>query len=131
MGQQQLKLVIFGIVVMGIVIGFANQLFDVSPEDSNKEIITSELMNLSTTAQQYFNRPVAMGGGGDNFIGWQIPAQLDSTSSGIYNISQKNNNRLILDGFPFQEKGYTWYVRSTITKSGFVTEITNLAGPNR
>ncbi len=131
MGQQQLKLVILGIVVMGIVIGFANQLFDVSPEDSNKEIITSELMNLSTIAQQYFNRPVAMGGGGDNFAGWQIPGQLDSTSSGIYNISQKNNNQLILNGFPFQEKGYTWYVRSTITKSGFVTEITNLAGPNR
>ena len=130
MGQQQLKLVIFGIVVMGIVIGFANQLFDVSPEDSNKESITSELMNLSTIAQQYFNRPVAMGGGGDNFTGWQIPGQLDSTSSGIYNISQKNNNQLILNGFPFQEKGYTWYVRSTITKSEFVTEIINIADPN-
>jgi len=130
MGQQQLKLVIFGIVVMGIVIGFANQLFDVSPEDSNKESITSELMNLSTIAQQYFNRPVAMGGGGDNFTGWQIPGQLDSTSSGIYNISQKNNNQLILNGFPLQEKGYTWYVRSTITKSEFVTEIINIADPN-
>ena len=123
MVRKRTILVVLGMVVVGIVIGFTNQLFDVSSEDSNKDIITSELKKLGIIAQQYYNRPVAMGGGGSNFIGWQIPAHLDSTTSGIYNTSQTNNNQVILNGTPFQENRYVWYVRSTVSKSEIVTEI--------
>ena len=123
MGHKNLLLVVLGIIVVGIVISNENQSFDVNPEDSNKDSIESELVNLAIIAQQYYNRPAAMGGGGSSFNGWQIPAHLDSTTIGIYNTSQTNNNQAILNGTPFQEKGYTWYVTSTITKSEIVTKI--------
>ncbi len=125
MGQQQLLLVILGIIVVGVAVGIANQLFSASAEDSTKDKIISELITLATISLQYYDKPTAMAGGGRSFTNWQIPAQLDSSISGIYTISQANNSQLILIGNPIQGSGYTWNVRGIITKSGIVTEIMN------
>ena len=35
-------------------------------------------------AQQYYKKPTSMGGGGNDFTGWSIPAGLDSTANGTY-----------------------------------------------
>ena len=38
-------------------------------------------------AQQYYRKPVALGGGGNTFTGtvaWNIPPALDTTGNGIY-----------------------------------------------
>jgi hypothetical protein len=125
MGQQQLLLVILAIIVIGISVAIANQLFNTSAEDSNKDSIISELTNLATISLQYYNKPVTMTGGGRSFTKWQIPSQLDTSTSGAYTISQASNNQLMLIGSPIQGSGYTWWVKATITKSGIVTEIIN------
>jgi len=123
MGQQQLLLIIVAVIVVGVSVAIASQLFLASAEDSNKDSIIAELTNLATLSLQYYPKPVTMAGGGRSFTNWQIPSQLDTTTSGIYTISQANNNQLILIGSPIQGNGYTWTVRSTITTSGIVTEI--------
>ena len=125
MGQQQLLLIVVAIIVIGASVVVANQLFFASAEDSNKDSIITEITNLATISLQYFDKPAAMAGGGRSFTNWQMPSQLDTTINGIYNISQANNNQLILIGSPIQGSGYTWTVRSTITTSGIVTEIIN------
>ena len=125
MGQQQLLLVILVIIVIGVSVVIANQLFYANAEDSNKDSIIAELTNLATLSLQYYPKPVTMAGGGRSFTNWQIPSQLDTTTNGIYTISQANNNQLILIGNPIQGNGYTWNVRGTITTSGIVTEIIN------
>ena len=123
MGQQQILLIVLGIIIIGVAVGIANQLFDTSAEDSNKDSIASELLHLGMIAQQYFNKPSEMGGGNNSYIGWEIPAQLDSTTSGMFTIQTSNKDELVLNGTPFPEKGYTWYLKSTITKENIVTEI--------
>jgi len=125
MGQQQLLLVILALIVIGVSVAIASQLFLASAEDSNKDSIIAELTNLATLSLQYYPKPVTMAGGGRSFTNWQIPSQLDTTTSGTYAISQANNNQLILIGSPIQGSGYTWNVRGTITMSGVVTEIIN------
>ena len=123
MGQQQLLLIIVAVIVVGVSVAIANQLFFANAEDSNRDTIIAELTNLATISLQYYPKPVTMAGGGRSFTNWQIPSQLDTTTSGIYTISQVNNNQLILIGSPIQGNGYTWTVRGTITTSGVVTEI--------
>ena len=123
MGQQQLLLIIVAVIVVGVSVAIANQLFFANAEDSNRDTIIAELTNLATISLQYYPKPVTMAGGGRSFTNWQIPSQLDTTTSGIYTISQVNNNQLILIGSPIQGNGYTWTVRGTITTSGIVTEI--------
>jgi hypothetical protein len=125
MGQQQLLLIIVAVIVVGVSVAIANELFFANAEESNKDIIISELTNLATISLQYYPKPVMMAGGGSSFTNWQIPSQLDTTTSGIYTISQANNNQLILIGSPIQGSGYSWNVQGTITMSGIVIEIIN------
>jgi hypothetical protein len=123
MGQQQLLLVVLGLIVVSIAIGFANQLFDANAEDSNKDNIASELVNLGTLAQQFFNKPAEMGGGNQSFINWNIPSNLDSTTSGNYEIATVVNKSIVISGTPFTQNGYNWYLQSTITKTKIDTEV--------
>ena len=123
MGKQQLLLVVLGLIIVGIALGLANQLFDSHAEDSNKDSIASELVNLGTMAQQFFNKPDEMGGGNQSFINWVIPAELDSSTSGIYEIATVVNKSMVISGTPFPQSGYSWYLQSTITKTGIETEL--------
>ena len=125
MGQQQLLLIIVAVIVVGVSVAVASQLFLASAEDSNKDSIIAELTNLATLSLQYYPKPVTMAGGGRSFTNWQIPSQLDTTTNGVFTISQANDNQLILIGNPIQGNGYTWNVRGTITTSGIVTELIN------
>ena len=123
MGQQQILLIVLGLIIIGVGIGIANQLFDTSAENSNKDSIASELLHLGMIAQQYFNKPLEMGGGNQSYIGWTIPEELDSTTSGTFKIKNSNYSELIIIGKPFAEKGYIWYIESKITKENIVTDI--------
>ena len=123
MGQQQLLLLILALIVIGVSITIANQIFNTSAEDSNKDSIVSELTNLGTIALQYFNKPAAMAGGGKSFTNWQIPAQLDTSNSGTYIIAATNIKTLMLTGSPIKASGYTWSVKTTIFKNSIVNEI--------
>ncbi|MBT8386362.1 MAG: hypothetical protein KJO12_03030 [Ignavibacteria bacterium] len=122
MGQQQLLLVVLGLIIVGIALGLSNQLFDSHAEDSNKDSIASELVNLGTLAQQFFNKPAEMGGGNQSFINWVIPAELDSSTSGIYAIVKVENKSIVISGTPFPQNGYIWYLQTTITKTRIETE---------
>jgi hypothetical protein len=106
MGQQQILFIVLGLIIIGVAVGIANQLYDTSAEASNKDSIASELLHLGMIAQQYFNKPLEMGGGNQSYIGWTIPAELDSTTSGTFIVEDSNNSELILMGTPFTEKGY-------------------------
>jgi hypothetical protein len=64
-----------------------------------------------------------MGGGNQSYIGWTIPTELDSTTSGTFMIVNSNKTELILNGTPYTEKGYSWYIKSTVTDDDIVTEI--------
>jgi len=123
MGQQQLLLIVLGIIIVSIAVSIANELFDTNAEDSNKDGIASELINLGMLAQQHYNKPEEMGGGSRSYNGWQIPAELDSTTGGTYLIDHIANEELVLTGFPFIEKGYSWHLRSVVRKDGITTEV--------
>ena len=125
MGQQQLLLIIVAIIVIGVSVTIANQLFYANAEDSNKDSIISELTNLATISLQYYQKPASIVGGGKSFTNWQIPSKLDTSTSGTYTISQASNKHLILNGNPIQGSGYSWWVKATITKSKVVTEKIN------
>ena len=123
MGTQQLLLVVLGIFIIGIAIVFATQLFESHAEDSTKDSIAIECVNIGLLAQQYYNKAREMGGGSKSFVGWNISSELDSTSSGIYTISELTRNQLILSGKPHVKKEYNWFIQSVITRNNIVSKI--------
>ena len=67
MGQQQLMLIILGVIVVSIAVAIGITMFSDSAISSNRDALASDLQNLATRAQQFYHRPVFMGGGGNSF----------------------------------------------------------------
>lgn len=98
MGQQQLLLITLGVIIVGIAVITGLILFEHSSNENKKNQIKSEGANLANMAQKYFRLPLTMGGGGRSFMGWTIPAMLDTTDSGIYSITSVSANNLVITG---------------------------------
>jgi len=86
MGQQQLLLIVVGIIIVGIAIMVGINLYHASSLDTNRNNVTNELVNLAADAQKYYRKPSEYGGGSNSFIGWSIPAELRNTASGTFEI---------------------------------------------
>ncbi len=63
MGQQQLLLVIVGLVVVGLAVAIAITMFRDNAASQNRDAITNDLYHLATKARHYYHRPVSLGGG--------------------------------------------------------------------
>lgn len=87
MGQQQLLLIVLGVIVVGIAVVVGINLFNANAISANRDGVISDLNNLGAMAQQYYKKPTSMGGGSGTFTGvvaWTIPTGLDSTPNGTY-----------------------------------------------
>jgi hypothetical protein len=84
MGQQQLLLIVLGVIVVGIAVVVGINLFNANAVSSNRDGVVSDLNNLGAMAQQFYKKPVSMGGGGNTFTGFTLPTELDSTANGSY-----------------------------------------------
>ena len=91
MGQQQLLLIILGVIIVGIAIAVGLQLFQSGSVGANQDAIVNDLMNISAHADQWRIRPEAMGGGGGEFDGYTIPARLDTTGNAAYSIHSEGS----------------------------------------
>lgn len=84
MGQQQLLLIVLGVIVVGIAVVVGINLFNANATAANRDGVISDLNNLSAMGQQFYKKPTSMGGGGNSFAAWTIPTGLDSTANGTY-----------------------------------------------
>lgn len=84
MGQQQLLLIVLGVILVGIAIVIGITLFGANAVSSNRDSVVSDLNNLSAIALQYYKKPTAQAGGGNTFTGWTLPLELDTTANGNY-----------------------------------------------
>ena len=123
MGTQQLLLIGLGIMVVGIAIALANTIFDSNAESSLQDQVAMESYHLATLATQYFHKPSEFGGGGKKFSGWTINANLDTTDSGIYSIKNMTDDKLVLEGKPFENLNYKWTMITTVTGQDINTSV--------
>ena len=94
MGQQQLLLIILGVIVVGIAVAVGITMFSDSATNANRDAITNDLVNLASRAQQFYRRPTSLGGGGNSFVGLTADAaglrkltNKASNGNGVYSIS--------------------------------------------
>ena len=123
MGTQQLLLIGLGIMVVGIAIALANTIFDSNAESSLQDQVAMESYHLATLATQYFHKPSEFGGGGKKFSSWTINANLDTTNSGIYSIKNMTDDKLVLEGKPFENLNYKWTMITTVTGQDINTSV--------
>ncbi len=85
MGQQQLLLIVLGVIIVGIAVVVGINVFTASASQSNRDAVIADLTNIASMAQQHFRKPAALGGGGGAFDAsnagqaWTVPASLVRT----------------------------------------------------
>ena len=84
MGQQQLLLIILGVIIVGIAIAVGISMFSSGAVQANKDAIINDLKNLSANAYQFRIRPVTIGGGGGTYAAYTIPSRLQSNENGTF-----------------------------------------------
>jgi len=96
LGQQQLLLIVLGLVVIAIAVVVGISLFRAHAISSKRDILTNETIDMAAQAISYYKRTIEFGGGGKSFIGWQIPPQLQNTINGSYVIDQINKDEVVI-----------------------------------
>jgi len=114
-GQQQLLLIILGVVVVGIAIAVGITMFADSAASSNREQVVGDLLYLSAKAQEYYRKPTTNGGGGYSFTG------LGTTSITLLTNSPSNANGI----YSIETAGSGSGVSSTVTIKGVGIELFN------
>jgi hypothetical protein len=96
LGQQQVLLIVLGLVVIAIAVAIGISLFRAHAINSKRDILTNETIDMAAQAIGYYKREKAFGGGGKSFIGWQIPPQVQNTVNGSYVIDEINKDELVI-----------------------------------
>ncbi|MGC8595533.1 MAG: hypothetical protein ACP5MI_08015 [Candidatus Kryptoniota bacterium] len=87
MGQQQLLLIVLGVIIVGIAIAVGISMFKSNAQSSNRDQVINDLNNLAAKAQQYYRKPTAMGGGGQSFGGFALSPVDTGNANGSYSLT--------------------------------------------
>jgi hypothetical protein len=81
MGQQQLLLIVLGVIIVGIAVVVGINVFTASSANANRDAVVADLTNLAVITQAYYLKPSVLGGGGNSFTGWTVPGNLAQTAN--------------------------------------------------
>ncbi len=130
MGQQQLLLIVLGVIIVGIAIVVGINLFNANAESSAKDTVVSEAANIAALAQQYYKKPTSMAGGGNDFKGFTIPSKLAVDSSaqvgfliGSGTSVTSKSQSITITGTPFNSTNYKWTTTTVVTDSSINTTV--------
>ncbi len=94
MGQQQLLLVIVGVIIVGLAIAIGIALFSGQSISSNRDAMISDLHHLSMIAYQFRISLRTMGGGEGDYSSFAIPMDMRQNGNGTYSIIDAQTNSL-------------------------------------
>jgi hypothetical protein len=100
MAQQQLFLVILGMIIIAIMVGLAIVVFTESSMGSNRDAMVNDLLNFGARAQQYYRQPRMLGGGGRSFTGMTMEhfTSKPTNPNGSYALRTASDSLLVMDG---------------------------------
>lgn len=105
MGQQQLLLIILGVIIVGIAVAVGITMFNDHLISANRDDVQNDLVMISVKAQQYYFRPQNMAGGGHSFVGLTADAagmlllvstQYSVNEHGTYTIQTAGTTSLVI-----------------------------------
>jgi len=141
MGQQQLLLIVLGVIIVGVAVVLGIQYFSVGAEEAAKDELVAHTLTIGANAQQWYKKPLAMGGGGGTFmpvtgtpgsVGWDVyfttkltklhSTTNSATTNGYTCVSTAD--QVVITALPKPNQGFQFTnVVTTVTPSGMTTVI--------
>jgi hypothetical protein len=129
MGQQQLLLIVLGVIIVGVAIVAGIAMFNAGAEESAKDELVAQSIVIGSNAQQFYRKPVAMSGGGNTFdqggignAGFVIPPKMMATANGNYTAAV-GPQQVVITGTPIAPLAYTWTVTTTVDPDSLFTTV--------
>ena len=110
MGQQQLLLIILGVIIVGVAIAVGISMFSGQSVSANKDAIIIDISTLGADAYQFKIRPSTMGGGNGTFAGYAIAtsgAWGSGNPNATYTVTTQTATQLVLTATSKQVSGGT------------------------
>ncbi len=132
MGQQQLLLIVLGVIVVGIAVVVGINLFNANAETSTQDSLVSQGTNIGAMAQQYYKKPTSMGGGGNSFANFDtkvwpnLPANLVKSTDADWTKtppSITNNDSVITFTAEPIDGSYNWTVTTKVTPTQIESQV--------
>lgn len=122
MGQQQILLVILGIIVIGIAIAVGLSIVGAQTVSTNRDAIINDLNHLASYAYQYRVRLRSMGGGQGDYTSFGIPPKMRVTEDGTYSVASAEVNTLSLAAVSSENASNT--IQVLVGSDGKITALT-------
>lgn len=130
MGQQQLLLIILGVIIVGIAVAVGITMFQDNAVSANKDAVTNDLVQLAAKAQQYYRKPASLGGGGNSFaaltgttgLALLVSTAFSDNDNGVYSITGSAASGVTFQGVgkTALADGTSWpLVTMAVTSSGY------------
>ncbi len=126
MGQQQLLLIVLGVIVVGIAVVVGINLFNANAETSTQDSVVSQGTNIGALAQQYYKKPTLWEDGGsftdfNTEVFTKLPVSTCPFNRRRLGIHNCYSFHVVFTADP---KDYTWTVETTVTKDEIKSTIT-------
>ncbi|MBI4548522.1 MAG: hypothetical protein HY707_11105 [Ignavibacteriae bacterium] len=121
MGQQQLLLIILGVIVVGIAIAVGATHFGAYSVEANKDGITGSLVNIGADAYKYKLYPSILGGGGRSYVNYSIPSRFASDEHGTYSVASATVQTCVLVGT--SSLNASWIATCTVDSLGRIDTV--------
>ncbi len=104
MGQQQLLLIILGVIIVGIAVAVGITMFQDNAISANKDAVINDLVQLAAKAQQHYRKPTSLGGGGNSYsgidsVGSLVSAAFSNNDNGKYSVQTTGTTQIVLRGY--------------------------------
>ena len=136
MGQQQLLLIVLGVILVGVAVVLGIQYFGVGAEQGAKDELVAHSQMIASNAQEWFKKPKSMGGGGNEFTGFNTFYQnnlqkMQYSTNGTYPVDQMTASAGQLDfvALPVTALGYDWQVNTQVLPDTIIISITGQTAP--
>jgi hypothetical protein len=97
MGQQQMMLIVLGVIIVGVGIAVGISQFGSDSVSANKDALINDINNLGINAYQFKILPTSMGGGSGSYARYTIPVKLRANEDGSFRIVNASTTRLTLE----------------------------------
>ncbi len=87
MGQQQLLLIVLGVIIVGIAIAVGVTMFKSNAVDTNRQAVIADLVNFAAKAQRFYRTPTELGGGNQSFDNFYLSPVDTGNANGSYSAS--------------------------------------------
>ena len=84
MGQQQLLIVLLGVVIVGIAIAAGMGLFGASKVKANRDAMINDMNEIAVSAFKYRSKPKVLAGGGGSYAGFVLSDKYKSNANAMY-----------------------------------------------